>query len=259
MSCSISSIYYCPVKTLSFQNIETCNVKKDLGITNDRIFAFSRGVDLEKAKSMEKNPNERKLNNLLTLKNSPALNKYNFTYNKNKLSLNLKEKELIAISTDIDEDRSKLSEKLNELENSLVKPIFLLNNNEFPFFDTSHSNNIFNSISLINLNSVRDFEKKINDKVEFQRFRGNFYIDGLDAHEERNWIGKIIKINNISFKVEKNIPRCTAINLKPKTVDNSLNLLQSLKKTYNHFDMGIYLKALEDGKINVGDRVQLSQ
>ena len=186
MSCSISSIYYCPVKTLSFQNIETCNVKKDLGITNDRIFAFSRGVDLEKAKSMEKNPNERKLNNLLTLKNSPGLNKYNFTYNKNKLSLNLKEKELIAISTDINEDRSKLSEKLNELENSLVKPIFLLNNIEFPFFDTSHSKNVFNSISLINLNSVKDFEKKINEKVEFQRFRGNFYIDGLDAHEERN-------------------------------------------------------------------------
>ena len=63
---------------------------------NDRIFAFSRGVDLEKAKSMEKNPNERKLNNLLTLKNSPALNKYNFTYNKNKLSLNLKENQRLA-------------------------------------------------------------------------------------------------------------------------------------------------------------------
>ena len=174
MTSSISSIYYCPVKTLSFQSVETCNVKKNLGIINDRIFAFSKGVDLEKAKSMEKNPNERKLNNLLTLKNSPTLNKYNFTYNKNRLFLNLKEKELITISTDIDEEKIKLSEKLNELEKSLTKPIFLLNNIEFPFFDTSNSNNTFNSISLINLNSVRDFEKKINKKVEFQRFRGNF-------------------------------------------------------------------------------------
>ena len=259
MNCSISSIYYCPVKTLSFQSIKTCNVKKNLGMTNDRIFAFSRGVDLEKAKSMEKNPNERKLNNLLTLKNSPTLNKYNFTYNKNKLSLNFQEKELITISTDIHEERTKLSEKLHELEDSLAKPIFLLKNIEFPFFDTSHSNNIFNSISLINLNSIKDFEKKINEKIELQRFRGNFYFDGLDAGEERNWIGKIIKINNISFKVEKNIPRCVAINLKPKTDKNNLNLLQSLKKNYNHFDMGIYLKALEDGKINVGDSVQVSQ
>ena len=87
MNCSISSIYYCPVKTLSFQSIESCNVKKELGMINDRIFAFSRGVDLKKAKSMESNPNDRKLINLLTLKNSPALNKYNFTYSRYRIKL----------------------------------------------------------------------------------------------------------------------------------------------------------------------------
>ena len=160
MNCSISSIYYCPVKTLSFQSIESCNVKKELGMINDRIFAFSRGVDLEKANSMEADPNDRKLINLLTLKNSPALNKYNFTYKEGKLSLNLKEKEIISILPDKNEERIKLSEKLIELESSLAKPIFLLKNTEFPFFDTTHSNNIFNSISLINLNTVRDFENK---------------------------------------------------------------------------------------------------
>jgi Uncharacterized Fe-S protein len=144
-----------------------------------------------------------------------------------------------------------------ELENSLITPIQLLKNVNFPFFDTSHSNNIFNSISLININSIKDFEKKINEKVESQRFRANLYVDGIDAWQERNWIGKIIKINNVSFKVEKNIPRCVAINLKPKTDDNSLNLLQSLKKTYDHFDMGIYLRTLNDGKIEVGNNVIL--
>ena len=54
MSCSISSINYCPVKSLSFQRINSCEIKKGIGILNDRIFAFSRGVDLEKAISMEK-------------------------------------------------------------------------------------------------------------------------------------------------------------------------------------------------------------
>ena len=93
--------------------------------------------------------------------------------------------------------------------------------------------------------------------IRRQRFRGNLYVDGISAWEERNWINKIIKINNTSFKVEKNIPRCVAINLKPKTEDNSLNLLNSLKKTYNHFDMGVYLTALDDGDINVGDHVEL--
>jgi len=259
MNCSISSIHYCPVKSLSFQSIKSCIIKKNLGMLNDRVFAFSRNVDYEKAKLIQINPNERKLNYFLTLKNSPVLNKYNFIYDNDKLTLTIHNKELISILANNPEQVSLLSNKLIELESSLINPIFLLNNNDFPFYDTSNSNKVLNSMSLINLNSVADFEKKINQKVEFQRFRGNFYVDGIQAWEESNWINKIIKINNISFKVEKNIPRCVAINLKPKTDDNSLNLLQSLKKTYNHFDMGIYLTALDDGKIDVGDKVKLTQ
>jgi len=228
-------------------------------MANDRIFAFSRSIDLEKAKVIEKNPNERKLNNFLTLKNSPVLNKYNFIYENKRLTLTQDKKDIISISAEDQNERLLLSNRLMELESSLIKPIFLLKNSDFPFYDTSHSNNVFNSMSLINLNSIKDFEKKINEKVELQRFRANFYVDGIEALEERSWIGKIIKINNVSFKVEKNIPRCVAINLKPKTDDNSLNLLQSLKKTYNHFDMGIYLSALSDGKIEIGNEIEVNK
>ena len=253
----ISSIHFSPIKSLSFTNIESCEIKKNLGILNDRKFAFSRVVDAEKALLIEKNPNERKLNNFLSLKNSPVLNKYNFTYKDNKLALILGGEEQISITADDLDQRSKLINKLIDLESSLKKPMFLLQNNEFPFYDTSNSNKVFNSISLINLNSIEDFEKRINQKVEFQRFRGNFYVDGIDAWEERNWIGKNIKINNVLFKVERNIPRCVAINLKPKTDNSDLNLLQSLKKAYNHFDMGIYLRSLNDGKIKVGNTIKL--
>jgi len=228
-------------------------------MANDRIFAFSRNIDLEKAKIIEKSPNERKLNNFLTLKNSPVLNKYNFVYEDNRLTLTQDNKDLMSISADVQNERLLLSNRLMELENSLMKPISLLKNSDFPFYDTSHSNKVFNSMSLINLNSIKDFEKKINDKIELQRFRANFYVDGIEALEERSWIGKIIKINNVSFKVEKNIPRCVAINLKPQTDDNSLNLLQSLKKIYNHFDMGIYLSALSDGRIEVGNEIEVNK
>jgi uncharacterized protein YcbX len=99
-------------------------------------------------------------------------------------------------------------------------------------------------------------KKKSNKTVEPSIFRGNIYIDGVKPWAEREWLGKIITINNINFKVEKNIPRCVAINLKPKTDDNSVDLLQLLKKTYNHFDMGIFLTALEDGEISVGNSIK---
>ena len=223
MNPKISSISYCPVKSVSFQNIQLCKIKKNLGIVNDRIFAFSRNIDSEKAKLIEKDVQERKLNYFLTLKNSPVLNKYNFIYESGKLTLTQDNKDLISISVDDQNERLLLTNKLMELESSLIKPIFLLKNTDFPFFDTSHSSNVFNSMSLINLNSIKDFEKKVNEKIEPQRFRANFYIDGIQAWEERNWIGKIIKINNISFKVEKNIPRCVTINLKPKTDNINFN------------------------------------
>ena len=61
----ISLIYFSPIKSLSFTNIESCEIKKDLGILNDRKFAFSRIINKNKAFLIEKNPNKRKLDNFL--------------------------------------------------------------------------------------------------------------------------------------------------------------------------------------------------
>ena len=261
MSATISSINYCPVKSISFQNIDMCVIKKNIGIVGDRIFAFAKDLESNEAHLFEKSPEERKgkWNKILTLKNSPVLNKYNFLYKEDSLTLTFKDKEILTIDINELSERQLLSNKIIELENSLKEPIVLMKNEEFPFFDTSISNKVdfINSVSLINIQSINDFQKKIDEKVEISRFRGNICIDGIKPWEEREWIGKSIKINNISFKVEKNIPRCVAINLKPTTNDNSLNLLQSLKKNYNHFEMGIYLTALDDGEINLGDKVEI--
>jgi uncharacterized protein len=261
MSATISSINYCPVKSVSIQSIDACEIKKNIGIVGDRVFAFAKDLEADKALLFEKNPEERKgkWNKVLTLKNSPVLNKYNFLLKENKLTLTFKGKEILTVNASELSERKLLSNKIIELENSLKEPIVLLKNEESPFFDTSISNKVdfINSVSLLNVQSIDDFQKKIDKKVEISRFRGNICVDGIKPWEEQEWVGKTIKINNVSFKVEKKIPRCVAINLKPQTDDNSLNLLQALKKTYNHFDMGIYLTALDDGKINIGNSVVL--
>ena len=261
MSISISSINYCPVKSISFQTLQSCEIRKNIGIVGDRIFAFSKSLDQNQAKLFEQKLEERrgKWNKILTLKNSPSLNKYNFLFDKDRLTLTQNDNQILTINSEESSEYELLSNKILELEKSLQKPLFLMKNKEVPFFDTSISNKtvLTHSISLINIKSIEDFGNKTSLEIETQRFRGNIYIDGIEAWEERNWIGKIIKINEISFKVEKNIPRCVAINLKPNTDDNSSNLLQSLKKSYNHFDMGIYLTALGDGKIDIGDTISI--
>ena len=207
MNCTISSIHCCPVKSVSFQSIDSCEIKKNIGIVGDRIFAFAKDLDANNAKLFEKSPDERKgkWNKILTLKNSPVLNKYNFLLKGNNLTLTFKDKEVLTIDINVLSEREDLSNKILELESSLKDPIVLMRNEEFPFYDTSVSNKVdfANSISLLNLESINDFQNKIDKEIEISRFRGNIYIDGIEAWQERNWIGKIIKINNVSFKVKK--------------------------------------------------------
>ena len=56
MSINISSIHYCPVKSVSFQNIDTCEIRKNIGIVGDRIFAFSKNLEFQEVKLFEKDP-----------------------------------------------------------------------------------------------------------------------------------------------------------------------------------------------------------
>ena len=259
MSAIITSIHNCPVKSISFQNIEKCKINKNVGIEGDRVFAFSQNLNLDQSVEFEKNPETRKgkWNKIVTLKNTPVFNKYNFLHEDNKLTLTLKNKEIITVNVNETNERDNLEKKLIELEGSLKNDIRLMRNDEYPFYDTSISNKSMfrNSISLLNINSIKDFGNKIDQKIEKSIFRGNLYFDGIDAWEERNWIGKTIKINDVLFKVEKNIPRCVAINLKPKTDDNSFNLLKTLKQTYDHYDMGVYLTPENDGEINLSEKI----
>ena len=195
----VSSIHFSPIKSLSFQSINTAIIKKDIGFEEDRIFAFSRAIDMSLAKTIEKDPSERELIHFLTLKNTPALNKYDFKYENGMISIS---KDNLEISTISIEDKDAISKEISKLEPNLPGPIFFLKNELFPFYDTTNGSNVSNTISLINLNSIKDFNQKIKKEIEFERFRGNIYIKDLEAFEERNWINKTIKINdNTKYKV----------------------------------------------------------
>ena len=207
-------------------------------------------MDSTSIKNLIENPKSRKLNNFITLKNTPELNKYNFTYIKDKLILKKQDEIIISINPFLENEKKLLCDKINNIINKNKKLDFLMDEKN-PFFDTMPDN----SISLVNKKSVTDFSMKILSDIEFERFRANIYIDGLAAWEERNWIGKTIKINNIDFIVSGEISRCSATNLKPSTDIVTINLPNQLKKTYDHINMGIYLVPLQNGIISKNDKI----
>ena len=257
MSITISSIYFSPVKSISFQKISKCQIKKNIGIVNDRLFAFSRLLESRKAFIMEQDPTLRKLSNFLTLKNTPLLNKFSFEYNKGRLEFFKNKKKLVSIDPNNIYETKLIEKKISNLHSLVKTPVFLLQNKNKPFFDTNSGGEVMNSISLINNNTIKDIEDKINQKLEYQRFRGNFYIEGLPPWKERDLLGKIIKIGGLSFKIDSNIPRCSATNLKPKTDKSTFNLPLKLKKLYKHSELGVYILPLNDGEISSGDQIKL--
>jgi len=149
--------------------------------------------------------------------------------------------------------QQKISEELMHREKLITNIPYLIYNTKKPFFDSMPNN----TISLININSIKDFEKKIGRKIQKERFRANFYIKNIDAWSEFNWINKKILINNSLFMVLKKIPRCSATNLVPNLNISDINIPLTLKKIYGHINMGVYLVPLTDGKVEVGNRINV--
>jgi len=250
----IKNLYFSPVKSLSFNNVDYLEIIKNIGIKNDRIFAFTNNLNFKDIELIKNNPLKREIYNFLSLKKYPELNQYNFLLEDNFLILKFENK--IILKTDIDNQHevkilcSKLEDILSNINN-----INLLKDSKNPFFDTMPNK----SISLINLNSIKDFENISNHKIEYERFRGNIYVEDLDKWEERKLVGKVLSINDIKFRVIKEIPRCSATNIKPKTSDINLNIPLNLKKIYNHINLGIYLDPLNDGKITKGEIIKINE
>ena len=132
----------------------------------------------------------------------------------------------IITSINFNEETSydTITKEIMKRENS-IKETYLIKNEKFPFFDTTPHN----SISLINLNSIADFESKINKSIEYSRFRGNIYVNNLKAWKEFDYIGQNLIINDCKFKITGKISRCSATNLSPHSVEADINLQQKLK------------------------------
>jgi hypothetical protein len=228
-------------------------VKKDTGILGDRVFAFTRTIDKKMSELYECDPSIRELKYFLNLKNSPFLNKYNFALENNELHVFLGEVLIDKIDVYSSKSKEKFCKNFASIEPGIKNFPYLINNSNHPFFDTMPSN----SVSLINLNSIKDFELKSSLTISYKRFRGNIYVSDLDPWDEFRWINKEILINKCLFKVTNKIQRCSATNLVPKTDKKDINIPMKLKEIYNHAFMGVYLTPLSDGQIQLGDKIVL--
>ena len=249
----ISKLFYSPVKSCSMTPVDTLIIKKDLGVLGDRNFSFVRMLDKESAINFQNKKELRNIVNYFSLKSSSIFNLYSFEINENTISCYKQNKKIISTYNQDFDTRQLIVDAFKEEEKLHDQKIFFLHNQEQPFFDTVSNN----TISLINLNSLRDFENKNSIKVDAERFRANIYVDDLDPWVEQNWIEKKLIIDGTPFEVFANIPRCKATHFPYGSPQMDYNVPQLLQKTYGHIDLGIYLKPSNDATIALNSKVRI--
>ena len=232
--------------------VSQLHVIPNIGIEGDRVFCFTRFLDQEDALHFQEDRKARNIINFLSMKHSPVLNHYHFSIKGNEISLFKLNNKLISIHGNNFSELQNIVDVFKKEEKLDTSKIFLLHNTKQPFFD--HISEPV--ISLINLESLRDFNNKTHNNIDLERFRGNIYIEGLEPFEEFKWIGKTIIINEKEFEVLSAIPRCKSTHYPYQSVQMDCNVPLLLQRTYNHVDMGVYIKPKKDSIININTLIK---
>lgn len=115
----------------------------------------------------------------------------------------------------------------------------------------------FPSISILSTASLAALEAAAGAPVAKERFRGNIWLEGLSAWEERGWIGKTLRLGEAELVIKEHIGRCRATTANPSSGDQDIDTLKLLKANWGHTELGVYAEVVKAGRVSVGDRAEI--
>lgn len=101
------------------------------------------------------------------------------------------------------------------------------------------------------------------DTVDGRRFRMNFGVEGLEAHEEDMWIGRRVAIGDAVVIPQGNVGRCVITTQNPDTAVSDLDTLKGLAAYRSDIDtteplpFGVHASVVQAGPVRIGDAVSL--
>jgi MOSC domain-containing protein len=117
--------------------------------------------------------------------------------------------------------------------------------------------------SLLSTTSLERLARQLGVvEVDRRRFRMNFGVEGVEAHEEDGWRGRRVRVGDAVVIPQGNVGRCAITTQNPDSglVDlDTLNALAGYRsgaETTEPLPFGIHAAVAEPGRVRVGDPVE---
>ncbi|MEX0762965.1 MAG: MOSC domain-containing protein [Dehalococcoidia bacterium] len=257
----VAALYRYPVKGFTPEPCEALTVLDAGGVAGDRVLAF-RFADAPQPDN-EWSPKAQGL----ALINTPGLARLNLHLDTeaNRLCIRLDGSTLADDGLDADGRNriaSAVAEYVLDLDESPLAqhperlPLRLIGDGVTP----RHQDSEAGRVTLHGRGSLAALSAAIGDpEISERRFRSNIAIEGLEAWEEQDWIGHVVRIGSVQFDVARPVVRCLATHANPETGERDFPVLKTLTTAFGqeHPTFAVALLARGPGEIHVGDRVEV--
>lgn len=117
--------------------------------------------------------------------------------------------------------------------------------------------------TLLGTGSLRALARELGvAAVDARRFRMNFGIDGLDEHEEDQWLGRRVRLGEAMVVPQGHVGRCAVTTQNPDTGAPDLDTLAALAgyrpgpDATEPLPFGVHAAVAHPGRVRVGDTVE---
>lgn len=261
MSGVITDLFVYPIKGLSGQPLREVELEPGCGFPGDRAFALARPDGQYVPGQRQALPKEQFF--MLAKNERLAGLRTRLAPGASQATVSVREHEVL--STDLKTSGGtaafeQLFARVLDLPEG-QRPL-LAHDPPHRFTDVSVvSEKLMNAVSVINLESVRDLERRSGQQIDPRRFRANVYVDGLPPFSELTLVtepfqrGAEVRLGDISATAVLNTRRCAATEVNPATARRDLPLPRLLMEHYGHTEIGVYVSLTSGGLLRPGDRV----